>query len=85
MSDPNDSSTFLTIKRFTNSANNTWQRMQATLADIPNDARFIALRLTKTNYSWDWVYIDDLHISSCGAPRQLARGRILRLFPQHIV
>ena len=26
-----------------------------------------------------------LHISSCGAPRQLARSRILRLFPQHIV
>lgn len=67
MSDPNDASTFLTVKQFKNTQDNTWQRMQTSLSNIPGDARFIAFRLTKTDNSWDWVYIDDLYLAPCGA------------------
>ncbi len=67
MSDPYDASSFITLKRFTNTLNNTWQRMQAILTGAPAEARFLAFRLTKTSGSWDWLYLDDLYITTCGA------------------
>ena len=67
MSDPYDASSFITLKRFTNTLNNTWQRMQAILTGAPTEARFLAFRLTKTSGSWDWLYLDDLYITTCGA------------------
>ena len=80
MSDPYDPSSFITLKRFTNTQNNQWQRMQATLSGAPADAHFIAFRLTKTSGSWDWLYLDDLYISECGAAdlrvRELAADRL---------
>ena len=67
MSDPYDASSFITLKRFSNTLNNTWQRMQAILTSAPAEARFLAFRLTKTSGSWDWLYLDDLYITTCGA------------------
>ncbi|MBR3724926.1 MAG: choice-of-anchor J domain-containing protein [Bacteroidales bacterium] len=67
MSDPYDASSFISIKRFTNTQSNTWQRMQAVLSSAPADARFVAFRLTKTSGSYDWLYLDDLYIDTCGA------------------
>ena len=68
MSDPSDVSTFLTLKRFSNTSSDTWQRMQTVLTDAPEDAHFVAFRLAKNNnYNWDWLYIDDLYFDTCGA------------------
>ncbi len=68
MSDPSDVSTFLSLKQFTNTSSGIWQRMQTVLTDAPEDAHFVAFRLTKNNnYSWDWLYIDDLYFDTCGA------------------
>ena len=81
MSDPYDPSSFITIKRFTNTQNNTWQRMQAVLTDAPADAHFVAFRLTKTNnYSWSGLYLDDLYIAPCGG----ADLRVAALDADHI-
>ena len=67
VSNPYDMSTFVPLRRFTNTANNVWQRQQAVLDDAPADAHYLALRFNSNIYSWDWLYVDDLHIDSCGA------------------
>ncbi len=67
VSNPYDMSTFVPLRTFTNSNDNEWQRMQAVLNNAPSDAHYLALRFNTTMSSWDWLYIDDLHIDTSGA------------------
>ncbi len=67
MSNPYDESTFIPLRQFRNNANNVWQRMQTVLTGADINANFLALRFSTSNGSWDYLYIDDIYIDTCGA------------------
>ncbi len=67
MTNPYDESTFVPLRQFRNTENNTWQRQQAVLSGADIDARFLALRFSTNSGSWDWLYVDDLYLDTCGA------------------
>ena len=65
MSDPSDPSSFMPLRAST--CTNDWTRILVSFAQAPSDGRFIALRYSSTYYYYPHAYVDDLHVTTCGA------------------
>ena len=67
MSDPNDISSFVTVKTF-NCSDDSYRRCQLVFSSLPNDARFVAFRSnTPNSCCYRYIYLDDLYIDTVGA------------------